>query len=86
MHKWAIPLAWIIGFGLAGVAGAMARVTLNQNTGMQTCAVWDGRGSGSSGYNVAVANVFASFIVPTIILVFPFIALLMQVCGGRQPR
>ena len=86
MHKWAIPLAWIIGFGLAAVAGAVARVTMNQNTGIQSCAVWDGRGSGSGGYSVAVSNVFVSFIGPTLIILFPFIALLMQVCGGRQPK
>ena len=86
MHKWAIPLAWIIGFGLSAVAGALARVTMNQNTGIQSCAVWDGRGSGSSGYSVAVSNVFVSFIGPTLIILFPFIALLMQVCGGRQPK
>ena len=86
MHKWAIPLAWIIGFGLAAVAGALARETHNQNTGIQTCAVWDGRGSGSGGYSMAVANVFVSFIGPTLIMAFPFIALLMQVCGGRQPK
>ncbi len=53
MHKWAIPLAWVIGLGLAIPAGALANQNVNANTGVRTCAVWDGRtGSEDSGYKV----------------------------------
>lgn len=86
MHKWAIPLAWVIGLGLAIPAGALSSVTLNQNTGISSCAVWDGRGSGSNGYKVALVNVFVAFIIPLLVLLFPFIAIFMQLCGARQPR
>ncbi len=87
MHKWAIPLACVIGLGLAIPAGALANQAVNSGTGVRTCAVWDGRsGSEDNGYKVVVSTVFASFILPMAILVFPFIALLMQLCGGREPR
>ena len=86
MHKWAIPLAWVIGLGLAIPAGALANMNLNQNTGIRSCAVWDGRGSGSNGYKVAVSNVFVAFMLPALVLIFPLLALLMQLCGAREPR
>ena len=87
MHKWAIPLAVVIGLGLAIPAGALANVSVNSSTGVRSCAVWDGRsGSEDNGYKVTVSTVFTAFILPMVILVFPFIALLMQLCGAREPR
>ena len=44
------------------------------------------QGSSTSEFNVALTNVFVSFFVPSIILLFPLIALFMQVCGARSPR
>ncbi len=37
-------------------------------------------------FQIAVANVFVAFLLPTLIIFFPFLALLMQLCGGREPR
>ena len=54
--------------------------------GVPSCSVWDGMGDRGAGYKVAISNVFAAFILPLIIIVYPFIALLMQICGGRMPR
>ncbi len=72
MHKWAIPLAVVIGLGLAIPAGALANQSVNAGTGVRTCAVWDGRsGSEDNGYKVAVSTVFAAFILPLVILVRP---------------
>ena len=51
------------------------------------CAVWNTDiPSHKNEYKVEVSTVFVSFFVPVIVMLFPFIALLMQVCGGRQPR
>ena len=87
MHKWAIPLAVVIGLGLAIPAGALANQSINSGTGVKSCAVWDGRSGGEdNGYKVAISTVFAAFILPLVILVFPFVALLMQLCGAREPR
>ena len=86
MHKWAIPLAWVIGLGLAIPAGALGSVIINQYTGRRSCAVWDGFSNHSNGYKVAVSNVFVSFLVPVLVILFPLIALLMQLCGAREPR
>ena len=54
--------------------------------GVPFCSVWDGMGDRGAGYKVAISNVFAAFVLPLIIMVYPFIALLMQICGGRMPR
>ena len=54
--------------------------------GVPFCSVWDGMGDRGAGYKVAISNVFAAFILPLIIIAYPFIALLMQICGGRMPR
>ena len=35
---------------------------------------------------MAIGTVFASFIGPTLILIYPFIALFMQLCGAREPK
>ena len=56
---------------------------MNQNTGVQSCAAWHGKGSGKE---VAATNVFVSFLGPVLIMLFPFIALLMQLSGSRLPR
>ena len=87
MHKWAIPLAWVIGLGLAIPAGALSSSDyISLQTGVKTCAVWDGRGSDSTQYKVTVSMFFVNFLLPVVLLVFPFIALTMQFCGARQPR
>ena len=88
MHKWAIPLAWVIGAGIAIPAGAMANEIRQQGGDFKMiCAVWDTEYSADRNeYKVEVSTVFVSFFVPVIVMLFPFIALLMQVCGGRQPR
>jgi hypothetical protein len=70
MHKWAIPLAVVIGLGLAIPAGALAKQSSNPNTGVSSCGVWDGRsGSEDNGYKVAISTVFTAFILPLVILV-----------------
>jgi len=88
MHKWAIPLAWVIGAGIAIPAGAMANEIYQQGGDNKlVCAVWNTDiPSHKNEYKVEVSTVFVSFFVPVIVMLFPFIALLMQVCGGRQPR
>jgi len=85
MHKWAIPLAWVLGLGLAIPAGALSYVYRNYYTQVSNCGVWDGLGD-NNGFKVAIATVFASFVGPLLILLFPFIAIFMQLCGAREPR
>ena len=85
MHKWAIPLAWVIGLGMAIAPGSMATHFCGQ------CAVFhfgDGMGRRGSDTNfyVNLAYYIVTFVLPWIILVFPFLALMMQVCGARSPR
>ncbi len=54
MHKWAIPLAWVIGLSLAIPVGALAKVSMNINTGHKSCSVWDMRtGMDDTGYKVS---------------------------------
>ena len=86
MHKWSIPLVWVIASGLAITAGAMAGVHFNPSTQAQMCLVWDGRNSHSSGYKISMSLFFVIFVLPIIVLSFPFIALSMQVFGCREPR
>ena len=52
---------------------------------VSNCGVWDGLGN-NNGFKVAIATVFASFVGPLLILLFPFIAVFMQLCGAREPR
>ena len=78
MHKWAIPLAWVIGLGLAIPAGALSSTEHHSSTGTQTCAVWNGYGNSSDGYKAAVSMVFVTFFLPLVLVMFPFIALTMQ--------
>jgi hypothetical protein len=40
----------------------------------------------TSNPRVVVSTVFASFVIPLVILFFPFLALLLQLCGARKPR
>ena len=83
LHKWAIPLVWVLGLGIAIPAGALANATFNGNSQTRSCAVWNGRGSSDSGYWVVLSSVIVTFFLPFVILVFPFIALFMQLCGAR---
>ena len=77
-----------IGAGIAIPAGAMANEIYQQGGDNKlVCAVWNTDiPSHKNEYKVEVSTVFVSFFVPVIVMLFPFIALLMQVCGGRQPR
>ena len=87
MHKWGVPLAWVIGLGIAIPAGAIA----TYNTGTGRCEVWHQVGAGGYGqaaggmvkdgkeYYVDIACLIVSFLLPLIILVFPLIAIGMQV-------
>ena len=86
MHKWSLPLVWVIPCGLATTAGAMAQISFNPATQANMCLVWDGMNSYSSGYKVSVSVFFVTFVVPILVLSFPVIALSMQVCGCREPR
>ena len=86
MHKWAIPLVWVIGLGLAIPAGALAYDSVDVTMGRKTCRVWDGRGHSQPNYWVELSAVIVAFFVPFVILIFPVIALMMQLCGNREPR
>lgn len=86
MHKWSIPLAWVIGLGLAIPAGAIAYDARNIMTGIQTCVVWDGRGQNNSNFWVQLSLILVGFFLPLILLLFPLIALTMQLCGAREPH
>ena len=88
MHKWAIPLACVIGLGIGVPAGAMATMD-----SCGRCEVWhsirhDGVPMEAVGNaaNVLLAFLVSGFIVPTVLIFFPLIALLMQLCGARSPR
>ena len=86
MHKWSIPLIWVIASGLAITAGALAQVSFNINTQVTMCLVWDGKNTYSGGYKIAISLFVVTFVLPIIILSFPLIALVMQVFGCREPR
>ena len=86
MHKWAVPLIWVLALGLAIPAGALAYDATNIITGQRTCTVWDGRGSSQTNFWVQLALVFAGFFIPLILILFPSLALCMQSTGGREPR
>ena len=40
MHKWGIPLAWVVGVGVSAPAGALATMWVG------TCAAWHEYGQG----------------------------------------
>ena len=77
MHKWAIPLAWVIGVGIAIAPGAMATMSCGQ------CGVFHfGLGrtrSGSNEYYVNLSFYIIAFVLPWVVLMFPLLALVMQV-------
>ena len=85
MHKWAIPLACVIAAGLAIPAGAIAGANCNASTGIQSCAIWSGQAN-TAGHKIAISLFFVAFLLPLLILIFPLIALTMQVFGCREPR
>jgi hypothetical protein len=76
MHKWSIPLAWVLGLGLAIPAGALAWDSVNATTMTKMCSIWDGRGHSKSNYWVQLSMVVVGFFIP----------LVMQLLGSRQPR
>ena len=86
MHKWAIPLIWVLASGLAVAAGALASVYHDRSMNTRMCLVWNGIDSHSTGYKIAVALFFVIFVMPLLILCFPLVALSMQVFGCREPR
>ena len=51
-----------------------------------SCSVWDGNNASSNNSKVAVTLFFVVFVLPLVVLIFPFIALAMQVFGCREPR
>ena len=77
MHKWAIPLAWVVGVGAAIGPGAMATMSCGQ------CGVFHfGLGrtrTGSNEHYVNLAYHILAFVLPWVILMLPFLALFMQV-------
>jgi len=88
MHKWAIPLAWVIGLGIGVPAGAMASMDR-----CGRCEVWhsvssNGRPNYAVGSeaNVLIVFLVGGFIIPAVLIVIPLIALLMQLCGARSPH
>ena len=81
-----IPLVWVLGLGLAIPAGALAYDSTTPATGIRTCTIWDGRGMGQSNFWVQVSGVVLGFFLPLVLLLFPVLALAMQVCGSREPR
>ena len=82
MHKWAIPLAWVIGVGIAIAPGAMATMSCGQ------CGVFHfGLGrtrSGSNEYYVNLSFYIIAFVLPWVVLMFPLLALVMQVKRDNQ--
>ena len=82
MHKWAIPLAWVLGVGVAIAPGAMATMNCGQ------CGVFHFgfMNSSSTEYYVNLSFLIVAFILPWIVLMFPLLALFMQLCGSRSPR
>lgn len=86
MHKWSIPLTWVCASGLGIAAAAMAVVSYNSSVGTSMCLIWEVQNSGSAGYKIGITLFVVTFALPLIILLFPLIALAMQVCGCREPR
>ena len=85
-HKWAIPLTWVLGLGLAIPAGALALDTFDTTTNTLTCAVWHGRDGTGSGFYVQLSAVIVGFFIPLLVLLFPVGALGLQLLGSREPR
>ena len=81
-HKWAIPLTWVLGLGLAIPAGALAVDAFDTTTNSITCAVWHGRDGTGSNFYVQLSMVIVGFFLPLLILLFPVGALALQ--GGNS--
>ena len=91
MHKWGIPLAVVIGIGVSVPAGTMATMK-DQNLpyggqSMNTygnqhrdCAAWHEVSMVTgTDYSMNLGFLLSTFLIPAILLLFPLIALLMQV-------
>ena len=85
-HKWAIPLTWVLGLGLAIPAGALAADIFDTTTNTVTCAIWHGRDGTGSNFYVQLSMVIVGFFIPLLILFFPVGALALQLLGSREPR
>ncbi|XP_040569771.1 uncharacterized protein [Lepeophtheirus salmonis] len=85
MHKWSIPLMWVIGISLAIPAGALAWQNINPVNGSRMCVLWPGYGSGNN-YWAKLSVVIGGFLIPLIFIIFPALALAMQVFKCREPR
>jgi len=85
-HKWAIPLAWVLGLGIAIPAGAMATMNCGQCQVMHYFNNIDYRRTSGTPFYVNLAFYIVAFIIPWVIMTVPFLALLMQLCGARSPR
>ena len=96
MHKWAIPLAWVLGVGVAIAPGAMATMNCGQcevfhfrrhsQGPYQNQGPYSRAQSNSTEYYVNLAYLIVTFILPWVVLMFPLLALVMQLCGARSPR
>jgi hypothetical protein len=62
MHKWGIPLSWVIGVGVSAPAGALASMWAG------TCAAWHEYGQGRS---------FAPFIFKHFSIVLNFLSIFL---------
>jgi len=49
-------------------------------------ALWDGQSTGGGGFAGMIVKVVVGFFVPALLIVFPFVALSLQLSGGREPR
>ena len=82
MHKWAIPLAWVLGLGISIAPGSLATMSCGQ------CGVFHfGHGrtrSGSNEYYVNLSFYIIAFVLPWIVLMFPLLALVMQVLPSKK--
>lgn len=97
VHKWGIPLAVVIGIGVSVPAGTLA--TLKQGDcstwNLQPTYMLSNPGAYIQGnydklygtnYSMNLGFLVASFVVPAVLVLLPLVALLMQVCGGSEPR
>ena len=66
-HKWAIPLTWVLGLGLAIPAGALAIEGFDMTTNTRTCTIWHGRDGTGSGFYVQLSAVIVGFFIPLLV-------------------
>ena len=79
-------MTWVLGLGLAIPAGALAIEGFDMTTNTRTCTIWHGRDGTGSNFYVQLSMVIVGFFVPLLILLFPVVALAMQLLGSREPR